>query len=643
MGVDGETGAQPGEAVAGQHIGKYQVIRRIARGGMAELLLARSTGIEGFQKVVVLKRILPQLAHDADFVEMFLAEARLAATLEHPNIVPVFDFGRAGSDYFFTMPYVHGRDLLAILRQLQVRTQRLPLGQVVSIALGVAAGLHYAHEQVGFDGEPLRIVHRDISPANVMVTYEGHIKVADFGIAKAAAQTNVTKVGVRKGKAAYMSPEQIRGEPIDRRSDVFALGVVLWEMATMRRLFRGDNDLAIMHRIVHEVAPPPSSASMGIPTAFDAIVGRCLHPSPNGRYATAREVQGDLERFAEAQGLSLSARHLAELMVGLFGPQELPWASSTAMPALGAVVTPTPLPAADPATRAPALAPGPPATPAPAMAPVAASPANPAAADSGFAASPGTDHAHRTDEVTASEALELPAYGGGPRTGAMMGAGVGLLAAAAIALAIRGGDPPPPVATSASPEGAGDTVAPAPTRPELPGGSNRDALNLVNQPDRALALDYARRHAVLAWLRADPALASGIDGRVTTAMDLVQAADADEPCAVYADALGRIEVRPDPFFHDALRTPAPSGCDELEARRAAAAATLQGGAPPPGDLPPDAAAVAAPTDESAPSPGSGAAPRRPRRDPARPGDDPPPSPDSAPSRLDDGLRPFGEG
>ncbi|MFO0633865.1 MAG: serine/threonine-protein kinase [Nannocystaceae bacterium] len=321
-------------------IGPYEVLTQLALGGMAELLLARRVGIEGFQKLVVLKRILPQYANNPEFVEMFLHEARLAATLEHPNIVQVFDIGKAGGDYFFAMAYLHGKDVLAILRELSGRGRALPLEHAIAIAMGVAAGLHHAHEQVGFDGQPLSIVHRDVSPANAIVTYDGTVKLVDFGIAKAAARANVTRVGVRKGKAAYMSPEQCKGDPLDRRTDLWSLGVVLYEMVTMARLFKADNDLAIMHRITALEIPPPSSRNPAVPPVLDAIIMRCLQRSPTARYATADALLRDLDGAAASLGLRPSPVRLGEFVRELFGSPPLPSATTVgAVPATGPVTS----------------------------------------------------------------------------------------------------------------------------------------------------------------------------------------------------------------------------------------------------------------------------------------------------------------
>ena len=319
-------GSSESDAIVGQRVGKYQVLKRLATGGMAELFLARSTGIEGFQKVVALKRILPQLADNEDFVEMFLHEARLAASLEHPNIVHVSDFGKAGNDYFFVMAYVHGRDLLAILRNAVKKRKRPSIENAITIALGTCEGLHYAHEHVGFDGKPLGIVHRDVSPTNVLVSYDGHVKLVDFGIAKAAAQNSTTRAGVRKGKAAYMSPEQCRGAKVDRRSDIWSMGVVLFEMTTMVRLYKAESELAIMHKIVNDSVPSLREVDPKFPLALEQIILKCLRHDPAERYQTARDLQRALQRFAAEHDMSPAASGLSDYMKRLFGEPEVPWA-----------------------------------------------------------------------------------------------------------------------------------------------------------------------------------------------------------------------------------------------------------------------------------------------------------------------------
>jgi formylglycine-generating enzyme required for sulfatase activity/serine/threonine protein kinase len=311
---------------------------------MAEIYLAKTSGIEGFEKIVVLKRILPHLSANELFVSMFLDEARVAANLEHPNIVNVYDIGKAGEDYFFTMAYLHGEDLSNILRQASRAGRGVSLSLALHIVQGVCGGLHYAHEQMALDGTPLGIVHRDVSTTNVLITYDGGVKLLDFGIAKAANQSKMTQVGVRKGKASYMSPEQCRAEPLDRRSDIFAIGILLWELTTMRGLYRADNELAVMSLIAHNDAPLPSTVVEGYPPELEAIVCKALARDRDQRYATARELQDDLEAFVRDYRLGTTSGELAGLMRELFGPKPLPWAPGGLLAQLGIPLGPTPEP-----------------------------------------------------------------------------------------------------------------------------------------------------------------------------------------------------------------------------------------------------------------------------------------------------------
>ncbi len=330
-------------STVGQHgnLGRYQLVHKLATGGMAELFLARTSGIEGFEKVVVLKRILGHLQDNKTFVNMFLDEARIAAHLEHPNIVNVYDIGRVGEDYFFTMAYLHGEDLSAVLRESARSGRGVPLPQALYIIQGVCAGLHYAHEQVGLDGVPLNIVHRNVSTTNVMLTYDGGVKLLDFGIAKAASQSQLTQAGVRKGKASYMSPEQCRADTLDRRSDVFSIGILLWELTTMRGLFRADDEMAVMNMISNKDATPPSKVVTGYPEQLERIVLKALARDRDERYPTARALQDDLEQFVRENRLGCTSGALARLMRGLFGEKPLPWAVGGSLTKRGITLIPT--------------------------------------------------------------------------------------------------------------------------------------------------------------------------------------------------------------------------------------------------------------------------------------------------------------
>ncbi len=303
--------------------GKYQKLRHLANGGMGEVFLASLQRTAGFSKLVVVKRILPHFAQDPDFVRMFVQEARLSAGLDHPNIVRVYDFGRAGDSFFLVMEYLHGDTLLALLPRAVASPEGLSLEVTLTVILGVCAGLHFAHEMAGPDGRPLGIVHRDISPANVFVTQSGEVKILDFGIAKAISAGAVTREGTRKGKLAYMSPEQCLGEPLDRRSDVFAIGILLYEMTTAKRLFRG-SDFEIMTMITKGQVPPPSSRALDYPPALEAVVLKALAVDPAHRHASAQELHDDLERVAVELGLRPSAAALGRFVRKLTNDKRYP-------------------------------------------------------------------------------------------------------------------------------------------------------------------------------------------------------------------------------------------------------------------------------------------------------------------------------
>jgi tRNA A-37 threonylcarbamoyl transferase component Bud32 len=311
---------------AGRRLGRYQLIRRLAVGGMAEIYLARSSGREagfdGFEKLVVLKKILPQHALDPQLLRMFLDEARLMATLSNPHITQVYDVGSEGDAPFFAMEYVHGANLREIMRAAD---GLIPLPHALGIVAAAAAGLHYAHEKVGPDGQPLRIVHRDVSPSNVLVTYDGSVKVSDFGIAKWAAQRSQTQEGALKGKFAYMSPEQCRGEALDRRSDVFALGTLLYEITTGQPPFKGASDYDILTQIVNGDVPAPAGPDGRYPKELARIVTRALARQPDNRHPTAQALQLDIEAFAREEKLLVSTVALGQYMSTLFADRIERW------------------------------------------------------------------------------------------------------------------------------------------------------------------------------------------------------------------------------------------------------------------------------------------------------------------------------
>jgi serine/threonine protein kinase len=298
----------------GTELGRYRLIRRLAVGGMAELYLASARGIEGFEKPVVLKRIRQELATDGDSIRMFLDEARLGAMMHHPNIVQVFDIGQASTtrDYFYAMEYVEGADLRALLEKAAGSAPHLPHAHAVSIAMGIAAGLHHAHELTSPERDPLGVVHRDISPANVIVSRDGCVKIIDFGIARGEHRSSVTRVGLLKGKVSYMSPEQLQDEPLDRRTDIFSLGVVLYELTVGSRPFKGANEAELALKIAHQDAPSPRSIDPSYPEALERIVLTALAKDRKERYATARHLQLALEELARDTPLEISPLALAD-------------------------------------------------------------------------------------------------------------------------------------------------------------------------------------------------------------------------------------------------------------------------------------------------------------------------------------------
>jgi hypothetical protein len=323
------TGSQS-EIVPGQSLGKYQIIERLAAGGMAELWLARVSGMLGFEKLVVIKRILPHLASRTDFVEMFLDEARIATTLNHPNLVQTYDVGVHGKSYFMAMEYLSGQDVRSLQRELAKRGERMPFEHALNIALGIAGGLHYAHEKKDLDGKPLNIVHRDVTPQNVIVTYDGGVKLLDFGIAKASNRINETRSGSFKGKVPYMSPEACRGDELDRRTDIFSLGILLYEMTLGRRLFTGETDFRILKQIAEGEINRPCKIDPQFDPNLEQIILRALEREPGRRFATARELQEALEQWAHDRRLRMSPLALADYMRAIFGEKIGAWQRATA-------------------------------------------------------------------------------------------------------------------------------------------------------------------------------------------------------------------------------------------------------------------------------------------------------------------------
>jgi hypothetical protein len=295
--------------------GRYTLVRRVAVGGMAEIWKAKALGPAGFQKTVAIKRVLPQLAEDKDFIEMFIEEAKLAAELVHPNIVQIFDFGQVGpTEYYIAMEYVPGANVSRMQKAARERGGKIPHGIGIYLVAEAAKGLAHAHSYTDASGTPMRIVHRDISPQNILVTFEGGVKVIDFGVAKAAGRAQHTRTGALKGKYGYMSPEQVAGSEVDGRSDIFALGIVLHELLTGRRLFKADSDVQTLARVRECDVPPPSRLNPQLPLGLDAIVLQALAKDPDLRFRTAQEFRLALEDWLIQGRMSASSAHLAEFL-----------------------------------------------------------------------------------------------------------------------------------------------------------------------------------------------------------------------------------------------------------------------------------------------------------------------------------------
>ncbi|RKH87184.1 PEGA domain-containing protein [Corallococcus sp. AB045] len=297
--------------------GKYELLRKIASGGMGQVFLAREHGT-GFERLVVLKLILPHLAEDEEFLEMFLDEARLVARLSHPNLITILDLSEIEGRHCLAMEYVQGEDVRRLDRFARKQERPLPVGLVVRIIADAAAGLSYAHGARDGHGQPLKLVHRDVSPQNVLVGFDGGVKVIDFGVAKAATSGQQTATGVLKGKYPYMSPEQANGMAVDGRSDQFALGVVMWELLTGMRLFKGDTDLMTLRLVRDCQVPPPSQLNPKLPPGLDEIVLKALAPTPEGRYADCAAFRLALEDWTLNLRLPSSSAHLAAYLRELY-------------------------------------------------------------------------------------------------------------------------------------------------------------------------------------------------------------------------------------------------------------------------------------------------------------------------------------
>jgi TonB family protein len=419
------------EPADGVKFGQYLLTEKIATGGMAEVWKARMRGVEGFQKIVAIKKILPHLSDNQDFIEMFVDEAKLAAQLNHNNIIHIYDLGKIQTSYYIAMEYIDGYDLKAILRRGEERGNPMTVELALFIASKLASALDYAHRKKDFEEKEMGLVHRDVSPQNVLVSQEGDIKLCDFGIAKAASKASHTQAGALKGKLQYMSPEQAWGRSIDRRSDVFALATVLFEMLTNRKLFSGDNELSILEQVREARVQPPSLYNDEVTPEIDKIVIKALQKDPANRYQTAGELARDLDAVLYSFKPTPTSADLAIYMHRLSSPELEPFEAAATM-----IDTPIPVIASMPApVPAPAPAPVHVAAPTPAPAMMAASAPAPAAAVS----------------------FEEPKTGKSPIVLIAVVVGL-LLAAGGTAFVLMRGKGNAPAATTAS-----NTIAPATT------------------------------------------------------------------------------------------------------------------------------------------------------------------------------------
>jgi serine/threonine-protein kinase len=302
-----------------QPFGRYELLERIRAGGMAEVFLACDTETD---QVVALKRILPQIAEDDEFIQMFEDEARIASQLEHPHIARTFDFGRIQDSYYIAFEFVDGRDLRSLFDRCVRLGEKPPLAFLLYVFARIGEGLAYAHARKDVNGEPVSIVHRDVSPQNIMVSFDGDVKLIDFGIAKAAGKLSRTQVGTLKGKFGYMAPEQIRGMEVDHRADLFSMGICMWELLTLERLFSAENELLVLEKVRSLTIAPPSVRNHEVPPELDRVVLKALAKDAGERYRSAKDLFRDLDRLAQTIGATASREEIARYMRGAF-PESL--------------------------------------------------------------------------------------------------------------------------------------------------------------------------------------------------------------------------------------------------------------------------------------------------------------------------------
>jgi len=301
-------------------LGQYLLLEKLATGGMAQLYRGKIVGVQGFEKIIAIKQILPHLTAEKELVDAFIDEAKLAALLNHQNVVQIYDFGKIEDSYFISMEYLFGKDLRATLAKSRGKEMPLGIQNALHIAARICAGLDYAHKLKDFQGKALNIIHRDISPQNIFITYEGEVKILDFGIAKAASQSTITQLGMIKGKVAYMSPEQAAGNPIDHRSDIFSVGILLYEMLSGKRMFQGDT-MQILAKVRKAEFDPPEAALPGLPITLYRVLHQALAKEPSERYQTCGDFLADLEECMVGLEIRPSPRALGLYMKGLFAEE----------------------------------------------------------------------------------------------------------------------------------------------------------------------------------------------------------------------------------------------------------------------------------------------------------------------------------
>ncbi len=351
-------------SIRGSRFGQYVLEEHIATGGMAEVYKARMMGMEGFQKTVAIKRILSNLTDSDEFVRMFIDEAKLAAQLNHNNIIHIYDLGKVDRSHYIAMEFIDGRDLRSILAECQERGLRMPIPLALHITVLLASALDYAHKKRDFENRDLGLVHRDVSPQNVLISYQGDVKLCDFGIAKAASKASQTRAGALKGKLQYMSPEQAWGKSIDHRSDIFSLGLVLYEMLTSKKAFAGDSELSVLEQVRDPIIAAPSSHNPEVGPEIDRIVFQALQADRDDRYQSAFELQRDIEQVMRSREWSADQTAIADFLAALqrkdpprTGPPGEAVGQSAASPPREPPPPRRPAPPTGPGPRGPAIAP----------------------------------------------------------------------------------------------------------------------------------------------------------------------------------------------------------------------------------------------------------------------------------------------